>query len=389
MGGFDNIILELTIIFAGSALLASIFLFLKQPIILAYIALGFLIGPGGLRILKEADHIKEISHLGIILLMYLLGLHLHPQKLGKLIGRTVLITVSTCLLFAGLFMTVAVLFGFELSESIIIGLALMFSSTVVSLKLVPTTTLHQQRIGEIMTSILLMQDIIAISVLLFLFASLETSVSKTTLLLLGKTTVFTGLAVILVYGILLKLFRKFDVIQDYIFLVSVGWCLLCAEVAHLLGLSYEIGAFIAGVCLGSSPIALVIAEGLKPLREFFLILFFFSIGAQFDFLVTTRVILPGLILVVLIILLKPVLFYPAFRLARENKLQSKELGLRLGQASEFSILIAYSALTAGKISENASYLIQLTAILTFIVSTYLVVFKYQTPIAISTRLRKD
>jgi len=141
--------------------------------------------------------------------------------------------------------------------------------------------------------------------------------------------------------------------------------------------------------LATSPISLFISEGLKPVREFFLILFFFSIGAQFDLLVTKQVIIPGLILAGVILVMKPSVFNAAFRLAGEPASLAKELGIRLGQSSEFSLLVAYGAFAAGKIEARTSYLIQLAAISTFIISTYFVVYKYPTPISVSTSNRQD
>jgi Kef-type K+ transport system membrane component KefB len=384
MSIFDNIILELALIFVGSSILATIFLYLKQPIILAYIALGMLVGPWGMGLFEDPSHIEYISHLGIILLMFLIGLNLPPQKLSNLLKKTAPITLTTCLIFALPTMLIARLFHFSWPESLIIGLSLMFSSTVVCVKLVPTYSLHHKRIGEIMISILLLQDIIAIGLILFLYSSRKMSIHIEVLFLLLKTLVFIGVLYLLVrYGIL-PLFRRFDKIQDYIFLISLGWCLLSAEVARLLGLSYEIGAFAAGIMLATSPISLIISEGLKPIREFFLILFFFAIGAKFDFLVTKQVIIPAVILAGVILIMKSSAFNAAFRLAGESASLAKELGIRLGQSSEFSLLVAYGALNAGKIEVQASYLIQLVAISTFIISTYLVVYKYPTPISVST-----
>jgi len=387
MGIFDNIILELVLIFAGASILATIFLYLKQPIILAYISLGMLVGPWGIGLFKDPSHIEHISHLGIILLMFLIGLNLQPQKLYELLKKTALITLATCLIFALPIMLITRLFHFSWSESLIVGLSLMFSSTVVCIKLVPTSSLHHKHIGEIMISILLLQDIIAVGLILFLYNSRETNIHIEVLFLLLKTLVFTGLSYLFVHYGILALFRRFDKIQDYIFLMSLGWCLLSAEVANLLGLSYEIGAFVAGIMLAISPISLFVSEGLKPIREFFLILFFFAIGAQLDFLVTKHVILPGLILVCLILIIKPCVFNAAFRLAGETANLAKELGIRLGQSSEFSLLVAYGAFNAGKIEARTSYLIQLVAISTFIISTYLVVYKYPTPISISKSKR--
>ena len=389
MGIFDNIILELALIFAGASILATIFLYLKQPIILAYISLGMLAGPWGIGLFKDPSHIEHISHLGIILLMFLIGLNLHPQKLSALLKRTAPVTLVTCLLFALPAMLITRLFAFSWSDSLIVGLSLMFSSTVVYVKLIPTSSLHHKHIGEIMISVLLLQDIIAVVLILFLYSSTAANIYFEVSLLLLKILVFSGASYLFVRYVILFLFRRFDKIQDYIFIMSLGWCLLSAEIANLIGLSYEIGAFISGVVLATSPISLFIAEGLKPIREFFLILFFFSIGAQFDFLVTKQVVIPGLILAGIILLMKPLAFYAAFRLTGESASLARELGIRLGQASEFSLLVAYGALAAGKINAQTSYLIQLTAISTFIISTYFVVYKYPTPISVSESNRKD
>ena len=389
MGIFDNIILELTLIFAGASILATIFLYLKQPIILAYIFLGMLAGPWGIGLFEDPSHIKHISHLGIILLMFLIGLNLHPQKLSGLLKRTAPLTLATCLLFALPAMLITRLFAFSWSESLIVGLSLMFSSTVVCVKLIPTSSLHHKHIGEIMISILLLQDIIAVGLILFLYSSTATNIYIEVLFLLLKMLVFSGGSYLFVRYVILFLFRRFDKIQDYIFVMSLGWCLLCAEIASVIGLSYEIGAFVAGIVLATSPISLFISEGLKPIREFFLILFFFSIGAQFDLLVTKQVVIPGLILAGIILLMKPLVFKSAFRLAGEPANLAKELGIRLGQASEFSLLVAYGAFAAGKIEARTSYLIQLVAISTFIISTYFVVYRYPTPISVSASNRQD
>jgi len=386
---FDNIVFELSLIFVGASVLSTIFLYLKQPIILAYIALGMIAGPWGLAFFDDATHIEHFSHLGIILLMFLLGLHLHPQKLFKLLKKTSITAVTTSSVFTLVTMLITKAFGFPWFDSVLTGLALMFSSTVICLKLIPTTTLHHKRIGEITISILLFQDILAIMLILFLYSTRENHVAIEVLFLLGKTFALATIAYLIVKYILLMLFRKFDVIQDYIFVLSLGWCLLVAEAAKFIGLSYEIGAFIGGICIGASPIALILAEALKPIREFFLILFFFSIGAKFDLFITKHIFLPGTIIAVTLIILKPILFSALFRLGKESKAMSKELGFRLGQASEFSLLVAYGAVSVGKISPKTSYLIQFTAILTFIISTYIVVYKYPTPIATQNRLRKD
>jgi Kef-type K+ transport system membrane component KefB len=183
--------------------------------------------------------------------------------------------------------------------------------------------------------------------------------------------------------------RKFDRFHEFIFLVAIGWCLGIAELAHYVGLSHEIGAFIAGISLATSPISLYIAEHLKPLRDFFLILFFFSLGASFNLSLLAEILIPSLILAFIVLLAKPVTFHLLLKTIKEPPSISWEVGVRLGQISEFSLLIAFLATSTQLISESASTLIQATAIITFLVNSYMVIFRYPSPIAISDKLRRD
>jgi len=386
---FENIITELAVIYTGAAILSTIFLYLKQPIIISYIFLGILVGPFGLALIDNADHIEQISHLGIILLLFLIGLNLHPNKLFVLFKKTSLVTILTSLIFAIISAIVTYLFGYTIFDSIIVGVALGFSSTVIGLKLIPTSDLHTKHIGEIMISILLFQDILAIIVILFLKGDTSSNLHVLFSFLILKGILISIASFFIVKYIILYLFKKFDVIQEYTFMVALGWCLFVAAISHYFGLSYEIGAFIAGVTLAISPIALVISEKLKSLREFFLILFFFAIGAQFDVLVLKDVLILSIILGILIVVIKPLIYRKAFLFSGENDKISTESAFRLGQASEFSLIVAFIALENSKISNSASYLIQLTVIITFIISTYIVSSKYKTPVSVNKTKRKD
>jgi len=286
-------------------------------------------------------------------------------------------------------LAVALVLGYPFIDSLIIGAALMFSSTIVSLKLIPTTQLHHHHVGEVMISVLLLQDVIAIVLILLVTEGGMDSITITVALLLLKLVMLSVTSFIIVRFVITNLFLKFDVIKEHSFVMALGWGLFVAGAAEMLGLSYEMGAFIAGISLATVPNALVIAEELKPLRDFFLILFFFSIGAKFDLLVSQQLIVPGLIITALLMVAKPVMFNWGFKAIGETSKNSAELGARLGQASEFSLLIAFSALASGLIEERSSYLIQLVVVLTFVVSTYWVVNRYPTPISYKKGQRKD
>ncbi len=386
---YQNIIFEFVLIFAGAALFATVFLYLKQPIILAYIGLGIVAGPLGFALIEKPEHIEKISHVGVILLLYLLGINLKPERLYHLFSKTAIVTLLTSLCFFVITTAAALTFEFGLLESLIIGASLMFSSTIISLKLIPTTALHHKHTGEMMTSVLLMQDVIAILLIVLLKGGQADDVSTVIILLLIKLIVLTVAAFLLVKYVISNLFLRFDTIKEYTFLLALGWGLLGAGVAELIGLSYEMGAFIAGVAFASSPVSLAVVEQLKPLRDFFLILFFFSIGAQFNYLVTQNVLFAGVVIAVILILLKPLIFRWGFQMIGEEKSFSQELGIRLGQGSEFSLLVAYSALASGLIDSRASYLIQMVVIITFVLSTYWVVYRYPTPISGTAKNRMD
>ena len=141
--------------------------------------------------------------------------------------------------------------------------------------------------------------------------------------------------------VLLPLITRFDRFHEYIFLLAIGWCLGMAEAAVFFGLSEEIGAFIAGITIATSPIAQYIAVNLKPLRDFFLILFFFAVGARFDLALLNQVLAPALVLAALVLGLKPVVYRFLLQGVSEKRSLAWDLGFRLGQASEFSLLIAY------------------------------------------------
>ncbi|OOZ41869.1 sodium:proton antiporter [Solemya pervernicosa gill symbiont] len=386
----DPIVFTIFLIFSGAAVLATVALYARQALLVAYILLGILFGPWALGLVTDPDLIQEISHIGIMFLLFLLGLNLPPKKLVGLLGEATRITLISSTIFALVGMGIAALFGYTFAEQLLIGAALIFSSTILSLKLLPTTALHHQRMGEIIISVLLLQDLLAIGILLALEVHGKGDIPASELaMLLLALPILVLFAYLFTRYILIKLIRRFDKIQEYIFLTAIGWCLGIAELAALLGLSQEIGAFIAGVTLATSPIALYIAESLKPLRDFFLIIFFFSLGAGFQLPILEQVLIPALVLATLSMLFKPLIFKWLLKDSVDKPERALEIGVRMGQVSEFSLLIALLALNLGVIGHEASYLIQATTLLTFIASSYYVVQRYPTPIAVSDKLRRD
>lgn len=378
------------LIFTGAAFFATFALYARQAMIVAYIVLGLILGPWGVGFISDAKLISDISNIGIIFLLYLLGLDLLPQRLWQMLREALVVTILSSIAFFLFGFVIGFIFGYEILQAMLVGAVMMFSSTIIGLKLLPTTTLHHRHTGQIIISILLIQDLIAIVILLLLQGygkggNLVVDIAMQLIYL----PLLIGVVYLLARFVLFKLIMRFDEIHEYIFLLAIAWCLGIAELAHYVGLSHEIGAFIAGVTLASSPIALFITERLKPLRDFFLIIFFFSLGAGFNLSMVPEIAVPGTLLAALALIFKPMIFGWLLQREGEKKYVSYETGFRLGQISEFSLLIAVLAVNSGFIDEKTSYLIQFATLITFIVSSYIIVLRYPTPISVRDRLRRD
>ncbi|MFS1525410.1 cation:proton antiporter [Microbulbifer sp. 2304DJ12-6] len=378
------------LIFSGAAVVASLALFGRQPLLVAYIALGILLGPSGLAVIDNLRLLSDMSSVGIIFLLFLLGLDMQPQALVSVLRKATFVGLVSCATFLGLGFGLGWLFGFTPLECWVIGMALMFSSTIIGIKLLPTTVLHHKHLGELMVGLLLFQDFVAILCLTILLSDNAGDMHLGQLALsFGSLPLIVMLAWGMVKYLLLPLFTRFDRFHEYVFLLALGWCMGMAELAETLGLSREIGAFIAGITLAASRISQYIALSLKPLRDFFLILFFFSLGAQFDLAMLPEILVAALVTTAVVLLAKPVVFRYLLGNQSEQKVLAWDIGFRLGQISEFSLLIALLACDRNLIGSAASHLIQATAILTFLVSSYIVVMNFPNPIAIKDELRRD
>ncbi|MCW8127343.1 cation:proton antiporter [Microbulbifer halophilus] len=385
-----NLFQSFFLIFSGAAIVASLALFGRQPLLVAYIALGVLLGPSAFGVIDNVQLLAEMSNIGIIFLLFLLGLEMQPRALIAVLRKAIFVGIVSCAIFLGLGFGIGQLFGYTDVESWVIGMALMFSSTIIGIKLLPTTVLHHKHLGEMMVGLLLFQDFVAITCLMILLSGSTGQVDVAQLGLSFAALPLVALfAWVVVKYLLLPLFTRFDRFHEYVFLLALGWCMGLAELAEIVGLSHEIGAFIAGIALATSPISQYIALSLKPLRDFFLVLFFFSLGAQFKLAMLPEVALPALITAAAVLAIKPAVFRYLLGNQSEDKVLAWDIGFRLGQISEFSLLIAFLAFNQQLIGSGASHLIQATAILTFLVSSYIVVLNFPNPIAIKDHLRRD
>ena len=386
---------SIAIVFIGAALLGALSLYARQPLLIVYILLGMIIGPHGLGIISNAGLLQEIGEFGIMFLLFIVGLDLPPNRLKRMFGSSVMVAVLSTVIFFALGFLVMTAFGFRTSEAIVVGIASGFSSTLIGLKLLPTNVLHHRHVGDVVISQLLIQDLIAIIALIVIgsFAVSETADGGSLALRLGVAGVTAPLLALLAFvgvaRLIKPLFVKFGAISEVIDLIGIGWCFLIAFLATLLGLTHEIGAFIAGISLANLRVAQVEAERFRPIRDFFLVLFFFSIGSDIELLGLFAHIFPIIALVLIFVLLKPLVFRLLLQLTSEKPAVSREIGFRLGQTGEFSLLVVHLAAGTVLVSESASLILTSATVASLCVSTYLVVRQFPTPIAIDPGLRRD
>ena len=380
----NPILFSIFLIFVGSALIATAALWARQSLLIAYMSLGILTGPWCLGWIADIRMITEIGDTGILFLLFLLGLHLDPQNLLESVKETLWVALISSVAFVTFGFLISYALHFHWKDALVIGVALMFSSTIIALKLIPNKLLHHTTMGEALISILLLQDLLAIMVLVGIRAlnPHHTNPYEVYWTILSMPVMLVT-AFFLEKYFLQKIFQSYGHLREYLLVAAVAWCLGMAQLADTLGLSGEIGAFIGGVAIASdSRVALYLAECMKPLRDFFLVLFFFSVGATFDISFAWKNIYALLMLTSVMTVVKPVVFRSLCRHILGLEKQSWELGVRIGQISEFSILVGAIASSNDLISSSAATVIQGSAMISFLVSTYWVVTCYQTPIGI-------
>lgn len=386
-----HILQSFFLIFSGAAVIATAALGSRQPMLVAYIVLGCLLGPFGLSLVDDTALLSGIAEIGIIFLLFLVGLDLPASKLKNMLGESLLTGLGTTAVFFAAGVSVMLAFGYAITDAVVVGIGITFSSTILGIKLLPTTVLHHRHVGEIVVSLLLVQDLLAIVALLiigYLGGDQDSGQFALVAMLLGLPALIVGALFAVKYAVL-PLLEKFDAFHEYIFLMAIGWCLAVGQVAHSLGLSYEVGGFIAGVSLATSPIAQYIATHLRPLRDFFLVMFFFTVGASINLLVIPSVWFPIFVLAAVILVIKPWTFTRLLHAQGETLPSAKEVGFRLGQASEFSLLVSYMALNASLLTQESAVILQAATVLTLLINSYIVVSKYPNPIAADPSLRRD
>lgn len=370
-----HIFFELTGIILLATVLSIIMRLLKQPMVVGYILAGILGGPYFLDLIHTKENIELFARIGIVILLFIVGLNLNP-KIIKEEGKISLLAGLGQIAFTviiGFFLTL--LLGIDLIPALYVSLALTFSSTIIIMKLLSDRADLNKVYGKISVGILLVQDLVAILVLI-LVSSFSTVTDANIAHAIGMILVkgvflFTGLYLMSVY-VLPRVSNFISSSQEFLFLFSLTWGLGFASLFYVLGFSVETGALAAGVSLASLPFADGIASRMKPLRDFFIVLFFILLGAQMKLDSFAHILLPAVILSLFVLIGNPLIVIVIMNLLGYKRKTAFQTGVALAQISEFSLILATLAFGVGHIPEEVLSLITLVGVITIAASSYLI-----------------
>lgn len=367
----DGIFLELSFIIVVGAAVSIAMRLLRQPLILGYILTGVLVGPAVFNLIR-LDTFDAFASIGIALLLFIIGLGMNVAVIKRL-GATAFVAMGAELLTVGAVGFVAgSILGFNRTEAFIVGLCLFFSSTIIIVKILSDKKEQNRLHGQIAIGIVLLDDIVATFALLFVAAGKNNSVGLSRLGLLGLEGGLLILFLVIMSNVLLPRIARFMASsQELLFLFAVGWGFGVASLFQVAGFSIEIGALFAGISLAGLPYAQEIEARLKPLRDFFVVLFFIVLGKSLSLSGMSEAIIPALALSAVVILVKPASIIATLGSLGYSKRVSFMSAINLSQVGEFSIVLAVLAVNAGLVHKEIATVITLVTIITIATASYL------------------
>ena len=356
---------------AGFLLLSRL---VKVPSIVAYIIAGLALGPIT-RLLTVTEAIEIISEVGIVLLLFLVGLELSLDKI-KRVGKSAIVIGLLQVVLTTLVGTVASLaLGFDPTTAVFLALAMTFSSTVVVVKLLTEKGEFDSLYGRLSIGVLLVQDMVVVA-MLTLMAGLDGgglnvgNVSAGLLRAGGGMTLLMIVALLSARFILPRAFNWISASGEALFIWSLSWCFLFVVAAELLHISVELGAFIAGVSLAQLQFNQELRRRVHPLMNFFIAIFFTTLGVQMELGAAFGQLVPGLILSGFVLLVKPLVFFVVMPRLGFDSRTTFNTGVTLSQVSEFSFIFAALGVSAGFIDDTVLALISVIGLTTIAVSSY-------------------
>lgn len=380
MEPITNTFYEFAAILAIAAFVAFIGRFLRQPLVVSFIAVGLIVGPYGINLLQSLEQIHLLSEMGIAVLLFVVGLKL-DVTLIRSTGRVALFSGLGQVLFTSVFgYFIGLALGFEPMVSLYVAVALTFSSTIIIVKLLSDKKEIQSLHGQISIGFLIIQDIVVIIAMIVLSAMgtpSDFTIWEEILIVVAKGIGLMILVLVLMWYVLTPLVSKMARSPELLVLFSLTWAILLAAFSDFLGFSKEVGAFLGGISLAATPYREVISGRLVSLRDFLLLFFFIHLGSQVNVPLLGQQVIPAIVLSLFVLIGNPIIVMIILGLMGYRKRTSFLAGLNVAQISEFSLILAALGLSLGQIDEETLGLITLVGLFTISISTYLIMYSHQ------------
>ena len=346
--------------------------FSRQPLILAYLIAGFFIGPFGMGWVKSQESISVISELGLIFMLFMIGLEIDLKKIVRA-GKVILFAaggqlIGGCLLGILFFLAIGLPMGGGKFDALYLCVACALSSTVIIVKVLYEKRELDTLPGRVTLGVLVLQDIFAI-LFLAVQPSLGNLQASVILISIGRVGVLVATALVLSRYVLPRLFHQIARRPELILLGALAWCFLIGEIAEKLHLSREMGSLVAGVSLSTFPYALDVTAKVTTLRDFFITLFFVALGMTIP--------IPGMSVIGLALLIAAftvvsrvlTTFTPLY-LMKQGLRASLLPAINLAQISEFSLVVIQTGVAAGHIKTETSSAASFAFVVLAVLSTF-------------------
>jgi len=370
---FVSVALILALAVAGGAIAKL----LRQPVVVSFIVVGILAGPTAFNLVEGADEIRLFAKFGIAILLFLVGLKLDFHMIRST-GKVALIAgLSQVAFTAAVGFGLAVLFGFETTTALYIAVALTFSSTIIIIKLIGDKRELDTLYGRIAVGILIVQDILVVAamvVIVTIGTPGEGSVVTDLVVTLASSAVFLGVAAFASRFVLEKVLDWIAKSPELTLLFGVAWAIVLAAISTLIGLSMEIGAFVAGVSLASTAYRESLGARMVSLRDVMLLFFFIELGASLTFADALGQLWPAIVLSVFVLVGKPLIVFTIMGWMGYRSITSFRTGVALAQISEFSLILIALGFSLGQVDSAVLSLVTLVAVFTITVSSYFILY---------------
>lgn len=374
-GMFSELFLEIAAVMMTAGVLSLIAYVLRQPLVIAYIFTGIIVGPAALGFAQSADVFETLSSVGVALLLFIVGLNLNWRNVKDVGFVAVAAGVAQMLMTSGLGFGIGRLLGFDAWTSAFLAVGFAFSSTIIIVKMLTDKEDIDRLYGRIAVGALIVQDLIAMVILLLLSAYADGGTISAMI-----TTSFTkAIAAVAVLWFLAKfaipkLFTFAAKNQELLFLMAISWCFAVAGGLQLLGFGVEIGALMAGIALAGSGFQHEIESKIRFVRDFFLVIFFIVLGTHLGFDSLGSLLVPGLIFSAFVLMGNPLIVMLIMKLMGYHPRTGFLSGTTVAQISEFSFILIAGGISAGLITENALPLATIVGLFTIATSSYLITY---------------